>query len=105
MIEDRLTQESAARADAQEAGEAQPKPAPDGYYLQLGAFSRADKAAELRSRVLVSGAVEMVEVVQSGAVHRLYGGPFASREEAMKAARALPASLAIKPIVVRRGAD
>jgi rare lipoprotein A len=105
MLEDRLSQESAARAEPQEAGEAQPKPKPAGYYLQLGAFSRADAAAEVRSRVLGSGAVGMVDVVQSGAVHRLYGGPFASRDEAVKAARALPASLAIKPIVVRRSAD
>jgi len=47
----------------------------------------------------------VVEVVRAGLVHRLYGGPFASRDEALAAARALPAALAIKPIVVRRGAD
>jgi rare lipoprotein A len=105
MLEGRLTQESAARVEPREAGQAQPKPAPAGYYLQLGAFSRADAAAEVRGRVLGAGAVELVEVVQSGAVYRLYGGPFASRDEALKAARALPASLAIKPIVVRRSAD
>ncbi len=55
--------------------------------------------------MLASGAVEQVEVVQAGAVHRLYGGPFASRDEALKAARALPSTLGIKPIVVRRSAD
>jgi rare lipoprotein A len=104
MLEDRVTQESEARAEPWETGEAPPKPAP-GLYLQLGAFSRADKAAEARAKVLASGAVEMVEVVPAGAVYRLYGGPFASRDEAMKAARALPGSLAIKPIVVRRSAD
>jgi rare lipoprotein A len=79
--------------------------ATDGYYLQLGAFIRADKAAEVRDRVLGSGAVEMVEVVRAGLLHRLYGGPFGSRDEALTAARSLPAALAIKPIVVRRSAD
>jgi rare lipoprotein A len=77
----------------------------DGYYLQLGAFSQAGNAAEMRSRVLASGVVTLVEVVQAGAVHRLYGGPFASRAEALAAAGALPATLSIKPLVVRRSAD
>jgi rare lipoprotein A len=77
----------------------------DGYYLQLGAFSQAANAAEMRSRVLASGVVTLVEVVQAGAVHRLYGGPFASRAEALAAAGDLPSALAIKPIVVRRSAD
>jgi rare lipoprotein A len=76
--------------------------ATDGYYLQLGAYSRPDRAAEVREKLLVTGVLEMVEVVQSGFVHRLYGGPFASREAALKVAKMLPASLVIKPIVVRR---
>ena len=76
-----------------------------GFYLQLGAYSRADGAAEMRARVLASSTVSIVEVVQSGAVHRLYGGPFDSRDEAQQAGRALPPALAIKPIVVRRTAD
>jgi rare lipoprotein A len=87
-------------------GAAAPVRAPtDGYYLQLGAFSLAERAAEVRSKVLASGAVPIVEVVQSGALHRLFGGPFDSRAEALEAARELPAALAIKPIVVRRTAD
>lgn len=77
----------------------------DGYYLQLGAFSHAGKAADVRSRVLASGAMPIVEVVQTGALHRLFGGPFDSRAEALAAARELPAALAIRPIVVRRSAD
>jgi rare lipoprotein A len=77
----------------------------DGFYLQLGAYSRPDKAAEVRAHVLAAGVVDIIEVVQAGAVYRLYGGPFASRDEARQAGRALPVSLAIKPIVVRRSAD
>jgi rare lipoprotein A len=99
MLAERTTPERGARAEPPR------KSAADGFYLQLGAYSRADRAAEVRARVLGTGAVEIIEVVQSGAVHRLYGGPFGSREDAQKAGRALPPALAIKPIVVRRSAD
>ena len=116
MLAERTALESEARAKQAEAeAEAQAAAATavepprksvfDGFYLQLGAYSRADKAGEVRARVLASGAVPIIEVVQSGAVHRLYGGPFASRDEAQQAGRALPQALAIKPIVVRRTAD
>jgi rare lipoprotein A len=103
MLEDRASEQDAARAEAQAPTEQQ-KIAP-GFYLQLGAYSRQDKAAEMRGRVLASGAVQTVDVVKAGAVHRLFGGPFATRAEALKAARTLPSALAIKPIVVRREGD
>jgi rare lipoprotein A len=110
MLEERRTLDSEARAKQSEAAAAVAAEPPrksvsDGYYLQLGAYSRADKAGEVRAHVLASGAVKIIEVVQSGAVHRLYGGPFGSRDEAQQAGRALPSALAIKPIVVRRTAD
>ena len=75
---------------------------PDGFYLQLGAFSQLANAAEVRARVLATGVVSLVDIVQAGALHRLFGGPFTTREEAMKAAAALPAGLAVKALVVRR---
>jgi rare lipoprotein A len=37
-----------------------------------------------------------------GAFNRLYGGPYLTRAEAIEAMGALPASLGLKPIVVRR---
>jgi rare lipoprotein A len=40
--------------------------------------------------------------VQGGAVFRLFGGPYASRQEAQQAAQGLPSSLGLKPIVVQR---
>jgi rare lipoprotein A len=98
MLEDRVTQTAEARV------EPAPQPAA-GFYLQLGAYGRADKAAEMRGKLLASGVVELIEVVQAGSVHRLYGGPFGSRDDALAALRALPPALGIKPIVVRRGAD
>jgi rare lipoprotein A len=99
MLEGRTGEPAEARA-----GPA-PAAAPAGFYLQLGAYSRADKAAEARGTLLATGVVELIEVVQAGLVHRLYGGPFGSREDALAAARTLPAALGIKPIVVRRSAD
>jgi rare lipoprotein A len=94
MLEDRMVQENETQAA--------PPPAA-GFYLQLGAFTGAGKAAEVRGRILGSGALAEVETAQFGALTRLYAGPFASRADALRAARGLPAALAIKPQVVRRG--
>ena len=72
-----------------------------GYYLQLGAYARAENAEVIRGKLAGNGFATL-EVVQSGSVHRLYGGPFASRQEALQAAQGLPSSLSLKPIVVQR---
>ncbi|MES2299513.1 MAG: septal ring lytic transglycosylase RlpA family protein [Pseudomonadota bacterium] len=74
-----------------------------GYYLQFGAFSGADKAEAARASLLQSGGVAgTLDVVQSGQLHRLFSGPYASRALANEAAQALPAALSLKPIVVQR---
>jgi rare lipoprotein A len=94
--------ESSALALAPVAAQVPASPQP-GFYLQLGAFSRADKAAEVRTRIAATGgALSGVEVVQGGALHRLFSGPFPSRDEAMQALRELPSTLRLKPIVVQR---
>ncbi|NHZ60877.1 septal ring lytic transglycosylase RlpA family protein [Massilia genomosp. 1] len=80
-----------------------PAAPPSGFYLQLGAFSRADKAADVRAQIAATGgALSGVEVVQGGALHRLFSGPFPSRDEAMRALRELPSTLRLKPIIVQR---
>jgi rare lipoprotein A len=71
-----------------------------GFYLQLGAYSRAENAEVVRGKL--SGKFNALEVVQGGAVYRLFGGPFATRQEAQQAAQGLPSSLGLKPIVVQR---
>ncbi|NHZ42449.1 septal ring lytic transglycosylase RlpA family protein [Massilia aquatica] len=82
---------------------AQTTAAQGGFYLQLGAFSRADKAADVRAQIAATGgALSGVEVVQGGALHRLFSGPFPSRDDAMQALRELPSTLRLKPIVVQR---
>ncbi len=85
---------------------AAPAPAPmtaGGFYVQMGAFSRADKAAEIRARIAGNGAVKgELGVVTYGALHRVMSGPFTSRAEAQDAARGVPATLGLRPIVVKR---
>ena len=57
---------------------------------------------EVPEVLLVLGVAQALEVVRSGAVNRLYSGPFETRAMAQEAMRALPSSLGLKPIVVRR---
>jgi rare lipoprotein A len=99
MLEDRLEQDSAAVAESASAAPA-PKP---GFYLQLGAYTRDGKAEEVGAQLAQYGiAQETLEVVQAGAVKRLYSGPFETRAKAQQAARAVPAGLGLKPLVVKR---
>lgn len=74
-----------------------------GFYVQMGAFVRADKAAEIRARVAGQGwAAAALDVVRSGPLHKVLSGPFATRDLALEAARGVPAVLGLKPIVVKR---
>jgi rare lipoprotein A len=92
MLEDKVQSDSAAVAQLA-----------SGYYVQLGSYSRSG-TAEAMSEKLAQAGVELgtLEVVQAGAVNRLYGGPFATRKEAAKAARKVPKALGLKPLVVKR---
>jgi rare lipoprotein A len=102
MLEDRVAMDSAAVARPQSDAN-KPAVAPaSGYYLQLGAYGRAGKAEEMSEMLKKSGVDQALEVVRSGSVNRLYSGPFETRAMAQEAARALPSSLGLKPIVVRR---
>ncbi|MYM66079.1 septal ring lytic transglycosylase RlpA family protein [Pseudoduganella sp. FT55W] len=71
-----------------------------GFYLQLGAYSRAENAEAVRDKL--ASKLNGLEVVQGGSVFRLFGGPFTSRQEAQQAAQGLPSSLGLKPIIVQR---
>ena len=99
MLEDRVTKD---RVKTDSAAVAELKPA-GSFYIQLGAYARPGTAEAMSERVAQSGAeLGALEVVKKGSVNRLYAGPFASREDAAAAARALPSSLGLKPIVVKR---
>jgi rare lipoprotein A len=101
MLEDRLELESAALTQAQAQALAPATPAP-GFYLQLGAYGGAAAAEEIGRRLTQLGIGSSADVVQAGAVFRVFSGPFASRAEAREAARRLPSELGLKPLVVKR---
>jgi rare lipoprotein A len=98
MLEDRVRTDSAAVAQVL------PKLVPRAsFYVQLGAYGRTGTAEAMSERLLQAEVeVGKLEVVKVGSVHRLYGGPFESRDDALEAARAVPSSFGLKPIVVRR---
>jgi rare lipoprotein A len=73
-----------------------------GFYLQLGAFSRADNAEAARVRLARVSGMGALEVAQGGSVFRIFSGPYANRQEAVQAMEALPKALGLKPIVTQR---
>ncbi|MGX9776133.1 septal ring lytic transglycosylase RlpA family protein [Janthinobacterium aestuarii] len=74
-----------------------------GFYLQLGAYSRADNAEAGRAQLApYAQTLGNLDVVPAGPLFRLYGGPFTSRTDAARAAASLPASAGVKPIVIER---
>ncbi|AKU24911.1 hypothetical protein ACZ75_14985 [Massilia sp. NR 4-1] len=72
------------------------------FYLQLGAYSRQENAESARSQLMSAGSGPDYEIVQVGSIYRLYGGPFASRQDAAQAAQRLPATLKLKPLIIQR---
>jgi rare lipoprotein A len=109
MLEDRVNMDSAAVARLQPATRTVSAAAPaadtnaaSGFYLQLGAFGREGKAEEMSELSKKSGVAQALEVVRSGSVNRLVSGPYETRAMAQEAARALPSSLGLKPIVIKR---
>jgi len=73
-----------------------------GFYLQLGSYSREDGADGLRKRLEATDAGLKLDVEQAGKFYRLFAGPYASREDALAAGKALPSSLKLRPIVIER---
>jgi rare lipoprotein A len=102
MLEDRVAMDSAAVARPDAQAKTVNSVAKAGFYLQLGSYGREGKAEEIGEMLKKSGVSQALEVVRSGSVNRLYSGPFETRAMAQEAARALPSSLGLKPIVVRR---
>lgn len=101
MLEDRVRTDSAAVAEvAPPVAKLVPR---NGYYVQLGAYGRAGTAEAMGEKLSEAGVeVGKLEVVKVGSVNRLFGGPFETREAAQDAARSVPSSFGLKPIVVKR---
>jgi rare lipoprotein A len=86
-------------------GDEPPAPATGrGFWVQLGAF-RERSGAE-RAQAQASAALEalspMLAVMNEQGLYRLQAGPFASRDEAQRAAERVRESLALAPVVVER---
>ncbi len=77
--------------------------AASGYYLQLGAYSQKTNAESVRTRLAQNWSADLppLEVAQQGTHHRIFGGPFATRQEAEAVARRLDLQGA-KPMIVQR---
>jgi rare lipoprotein A len=73
-------------------------------YLQVGAFSQADNARQMRDQLRNSLSVEShrVHVVSSGDLHRVQLGPYASEGAAETDLQKLKEQLALLPVLVRR---
>ncbi|HEX2530581.1 MAG TPA: septal ring lytic transglycosylase RlpA family protein [Burkholderiaceae bacterium] len=81
-----------------------PTAAASGFYLQLGAYSKANNAEAMRARLSRkwSGNLPPIEVVPSGTLYRLYSGPFATRTDAVSAAQKMQDDGASEPLIVQR---
>ena len=78
---------------------------PHGIYLQLGAFSNADNADNLRNqlaRELDDKLRSRLVIRSGGGYYRVQLGPWASHEEARRAAGQLDELIDAEPVVVQR---
>lgn len=75
-----------------------------GFYLQLGAYGQAANAEVARAKLLESWPTAMptIDIVETGTLHRLQSGPFATRAEADAAALQLRNAGTAKPMVVQK---
>jgi rare lipoprotein A len=73
-------------------------------YLQVGAFSQADNARQMRDQLRDRLSVEdhRVRVVSSGDLHRVQLGPYSSEVAAEPDLLKLKEQMELKPILVRR---
>lgn len=107
MLEDRMAIDTAAQvspvAPTVTVATSTPATSQPGFYLQLGAYSRATSADDARARLQAAGIDgASLEVVQAGSIYRLFRGPFTTRTDAENAQRDLPSALNLKPIVIKR---
>jgi rare lipoprotein A len=90
-------------ATASEGGSA-PAVATRGFWIQLGAYRDSRGAQQMQQQA--SDAVEdlapMLTVFADRTVHRVQAGPFASRDEAQRAAERVRERMLLKPVVVER---
>jgi rare lipoprotein A len=73
-------------------------------YLQVGAFSQADNARQMRNQLRdrLSLETHRLHVVSSGDLHRVQLGPYASEVAAEPDLQRLKEQMELKPVLVRR---
>ena len=78
--------------------------APSGFYLQFGAVGQGANAEAVRLQLMQRWpvGVPLPQVRQSGAIYRLYSGPFGSRADAQQAAVLASDGTFSKPLIVQR---
>jgi rare lipoprotein A len=78
--------------------------APKGIYLQLGAFSNADNAENLKNHLLreLDWLTENMRVNPGGGIHRVQLGPYASRGDADRVAEKIRSALGYRPTIINR---
>jgi rare lipoprotein A len=75
-----------------------------GFWLQLGAFRERQGAEQLQGQAAaaVDGIAPLLAVFNENALYRLQAGPFASRDEAQRAAERVREKLQLVPVVIER---
>lgn len=75
-----------------------------GIYLQLGAFSNAENAENLKNHLLreLDWLTEGMRVNPAGGIHRLHLGPYANRGDADRVAEKIRAALGYRPTIITR---
>ena len=87
--------------------ESTPRAAADtgrGFWVQLGAYRDRAGALQLQQQAAdrVEGLAPLLSLASDATLHRLQAGPFATREEAQRAADRVRAQLLLIPLVVER---
>jgi len=100
----RMAQEERPVQTATMAGMSGDAATQKGVYLQLGAFSSAENAENLKSHLQreLDWLSEPMQVNAGGGIHRLHLGPYASRSEAEKMAEKIRLALGYRPTFVTR---
>ena len=78
-------------------------PAP-GFWVQLGVFRQREGAEGFHRRIVadVDWLSPLLSVFSESSSHKLWAGPYASRDEAQGAARRVQESLSLVPVIVER---
>jgi rare lipoprotein A len=78
--------------------------APQGVYLQLGAFAGPENAESFRARIAreLASLAETIQVFAAGGLFRLQLGPYRSPREAQSVAERIEALLSLRPLLVVR---